>query len=70
MSCGVVRSAGPEVPAVATEVATPCCVVNDAHVYQTGGHGCGLRRTDETVTTWPASCELWLRTIGVLPKKP
>jgi len=42
----------------------------ELHVYQTGGHGCGLRKTDETVTTWPTNCELWLRTIGALPKKP
>ena len=43
-------------------------VPSELHIFQTGGHGCGLRKTDETVTTWPAACERWLRTISALPK--
>lgn len=39
----------------------------ELHIYAKGGHGYGLRRTALPVTTWPASAETWLRTIGVLP---
>jgi len=45
-------------------------VRSELHVFQLGGHGCGLRRTEATVTTWPARCERWLRDIKVLPGKP
>lgn len=44
-------------------------VRSELHVFQTGGHGCGLRKTDAAVTAWPAHCERWLRDINVLPKK-
>jgi acetyl esterase/lipase len=39
----------------------------ELHIYAQGGHGYGLRRTELPVTTWPASVEIWLRTIKVLP---
>jgi acetyl esterase/lipase len=39
----------------------------ELHVYANGGHGYGLRRTALPVTTWPASVETWLHTIGMLP---
>ncbi len=45
-------------------------VRSELHVFQLGGHGCGLRRTDATVTTWPVRCERWLRDIKVLPTEP
>ena len=45
-------------------------VRSELHVFQLGGHGCGLRPADATVTTWPARCERWLRDIKVLPTKP
>jgi acetyl esterase/lipase len=44
-------------------------VRSELHVFQLGGHGCGLRPTDATITTWPAHCERWLRDIKVLPTK-
>lgn len=34
------------------------------HVYPTGGHGYGLRRTEEAVTTWPERATEWLRSLG------
>lgn len=34
------------------------------HVYPTGGHGYGLRRTAEPVTTWPDRAAEWLRGLG------
>ena len=39
----------------------------ELHIYAQGGHGYGLRRTALPVTTWPASVETWLHTIGVVP---
>jgi acetyl esterase/lipase len=36
------------------------------HVYPKGGHGYGLRRTEEPVTTWPDRAAEWLRASGVL----
>jgi acetyl esterase/lipase len=43
-------------------------VRSELHVFQTGGHGCGLRKTDATITTWPARCEEWMRSTGLLGK--
>jgi acetyl esterase/lipase len=40
----------------------PC----ELHVYATGGHGYGLRPTEQTVTTWPKRAEEWLRASGFL----
>jgi acetyl esterase/lipase len=36
------------------------------HLYPTGGHGYGLRRTEEPVTTWPDRAAEWLRHSGLL----
>jgi acetyl esterase/lipase len=38
----------------------------DLHVYDRGGHGYGLRRTELPVTTWPDRCADWLRVRGLL----
>ena len=38
----------------------------EVHVYAAGGHGYGLRETDQPVTTWPAHCEAWLKQRGLL----
>lgn len=42
----------------------------ELHVYPTGGHGYGLRRTEAAVTTWPDRAADWLRSRGVLSGKP
>lgn len=42
----------------------------ELHIYSTGGHGFGLRPTPSPSATWPARCEEWLRTQGILPKRP
>lgn len=40
-------------------------VPSELHVYDTGGHGYGLRPVDDKpVTTWPERCEDWLRRNG------
>ena len=38
----------------------------ELHVFALGGHGCGLRKTDAAVTTWPARCARWLRDLKIL----
>lgn len=42
----------------------------EVHVYDTGGHGYGLRPVaDKPVTTWPARCAEWMGRNGWLTKK-
>jgi acetyl esterase/lipase len=43
-------------------------VPSELHVYHTGGHGYGLRRTDTPVTGWPLQCEAWLRASRLLDR--
>lgn len=38
----------------------------ELHVYSAGGHGFGLRPTEQPVTSWPRRCEDWLRRLGTL----
>jgi acetyl esterase/lipase len=38
----------------------------ELHVYDTGGHGYGLRKTDQPVTTWNERCAEWLTSRGLL----
>jgi len=44
-------------------------VAAELHIYPTGGHGYGLRPTEETVTTWPQRCADWLKRQGLLSVK-
>jgi acetyl esterase/lipase len=39
------------------------------HLYPTGGHGYGLRPTEDPVTTWPARAEEWMRHAGWLERR-
>jgi len=39
----------------------------EMHLYAKGGHGYGLRATEDAVTRWPALVEAWMRGLGVLP---
>lgn len=41
----------------------------EVHVWATGGHGFGLRVTEEPCTRWPEACEAWLRRSGRLDAK-
>ncbi len=46
-------------------------VAFDLHVYDTGGHGYGLRPVpDQPVTSWPNRCADWLKRIGWLKPEP
>ena len=38
----------------------------EMHLYPTGGHGYGLRRTDKNVTTWPDRVADWMKASGWL----
>ena len=38
----------------------------ELHIYPSGGHGYGLRRTEKPVTLWPREAEAWLKQLGVL----
>lgn len=40
----------------------PC----ELHIYQSGGHGYGLGRTDNTESSWPDACKKWLKARGFL----
>lgn len=41
----------------------------ELHVYASGGHGFGLRPSDNPCSTWPQRCEQWMRTRGLLEKR-
>ena len=40
----------------------------EMHLYVTGGHAFGLRRTTSPITDWPELMENWLGTIGMISK--
>jgi len=40
----------------------------ELHIYESGGHGYGLRRTDLPVTTWPDRMEDWMRRLKLLER--
>lgn len=40
----------------------------ELHIYPTGGHGYGLRKSDLTVTSWPERLEEWLKFRGISKK--
>jgi acetyl esterase/lipase len=44
-------------------------VPSELHIYPTGGHGYGLRPTEQPVTHWPERCYDWLKAEGWLAKK-
>jgi acetyl esterase/lipase len=41
----------------------------ELHIYESGGHGFGLRRSKHPCSTWPQRCADWLRSRGHLEKK-
>jgi acetyl esterase/lipase len=43
----------------------PC----ELHIYQSGGHGYGLGRSENTESSWPEACRKWLVARGFLPAK-
>jgi acetyl esterase/lipase len=43
-------------------------VAVEMHLYAHGGHGFGLRATDDPVTAWPALVETWFKSLGMLAR--
>lgn len=41
-------------------------IPTEMHIYAQGGHGFGLRRTEQPITHWTDLAEKWLSTIGIL----
>ncbi len=48
---------------------TKAGVPAELHVYATGGHGFGMRKGANPVSSWPARCADWLKVRGYLDKK-
>jgi dipeptidyl aminopeptidase/acylaminoacyl peptidase len=43
----------------------------EMHLFADGGHGYGLRESDQAVLSWPKRAEDWMRRLGVFDgKKP
>ena len=40
--------------------------IAELHIYSRGGHGYGMRPSDNPVSNWPKRCEQWMRTSGLL----
>jgi hypothetical protein len=40
----------------------------ELHIFSRGGHGYGLRPSDDPVCTWPKRCEDWMRVTGLLER--
>ncbi|MDB6039562.1 MAG: Xylanase [Verrucomicrobiales bacterium] len=47
---------------------TQAQVPAELHLYPSGGHGYGLRKSEKPVTQWPGQVERWLREVGILGK--
>jgi len=41
----------------------------EMHLFAEGGHGYGLRESDQAVSSWPKRAEEWMRGLGVLESK-
>ena len=42
----------------------------ELHAFASGGHGFGLRPTDEPCTHWPVHCEQWLTAARLAKQAP
>jgi acetyl esterase/lipase len=41
-------------------------IPSELHLYEKGGHGFGLGRSQGTESTWPETCKIWLKMRGLL----
>ena len=41
-------------------------VATELHIYPSGGHGYGIRKTNHAVSTWPKRVEQWLRSRDII----
>jgi acetyl esterase/lipase len=44
-------------------------VAAELHIFTRGGHGYGLRPSENAVSRWPKACEDWMRAMGLLKRK-
>lgn len=47
---------------------TKASVPAELHLYPTGGHGYGLRRSEKPVSHWPVHVAQWMRQMGIVVK--
>lgn len=40
----------------------------EVHVFTKGGHGYGMRKSENAVSGWPAACAAWMKSQGLLSK--
>lgn len=40
----------------------------EVHVFTKGGHGYGMRKTENAVSGWPKACQAWMKSQGLLSK--
>ena len=52
---------GPGTPCSFTWPSSTPGVPAELHIFATGGHGYGMRKSDNPASTWPQRCEEWLR---------
>ncbi len=45
-------------------------VPSELHVYAGGGHGFGLRASENPCSTWPQRCQQWMKSRGLLARVP
>ena len=62
-------ASGPENSAILYATLKKNGVPAELHIYASGGHGFGMRKSDKPVSAWPDRCGDWLKTRGYLEKK-
>lgn len=43
-------------------------VAGEVHVYAKGGHGFGIRPSEQACSSWPQSCARWMKDMGFLAR--
>lgn len=62
--------AGPQHSVAMYMALTRARVPAELHIYASGGHGFGVRKTSQPCSTWPDRCIAWLRSQGLLKPGP
>jgi hypothetical protein len=42
----------------------------ELHIYNSGGHGFGMRKNEKPTATWPDRCAEWMKDRGLLKPAP
>jgi acetyl esterase/lipase len=59
---------GPENSAAMYLALVKAGISAEVHLYATGGHGFGVRKSDQPCSTWTDHCVAWLQTRGILAR--